>query len=47
MKLNSIYNEISLSFKEVSENPIFEAKELIKHICSLNETDFLFGMVSI
>lgn len=43
MKLNSIYNEISLRFESVSDNPYFEAKELIKHICNLTETEFLLS----
>ena len=43
MKLNTIYSEISARFGEVCENPSFEAKELIKHICSLSETEFLLG----
>ena len=43
MKLNTIYSEITTRLEEVCENPSFEAKELIKHICSLNETEFLLG----
>ena len=43
MKLNTIYSEISARFGEVCENPSFEAKELIKHLCSLSETEFLLG----
>lgn len=43
MKLNTIYSEISARFGEICENPSFEAKELIKHICSLSETEFLLG----
>ena len=43
MKINSVYNEICERFKTVSDNPRFEAKELIKFICKLNETEFLLG----
>ena len=43
MKLNTIYSEISARFGVICENPSFEAKELIKHICSLSETEFLLG----
>lgn len=43
MKLNAIYNNICERFKSVSENPRFEAKELIKYVCNLSETEFLLG----
>ena len=43
MKLKAIYNEISATLEKVCDNPLFEAKELIKSICNLNETEFLLG----
>jgi len=43
MKLNLIYSKAVNLISKVSENPGFEAKELIKHICRLSETDFLLG----
>lgn len=43
MKLNSVCNEITSQLGTVSENPYFEAKELIKHVCCLNETEFLLS----
>lgn len=41
MKLNSVYNEVSDLFKNVCESHNFEAKELIKYVCGIKETEFL------
>lgn len=43
MTLNSIYSKITDKFERICENPSFEAKELIKYVCSLNETEFILG----
>ncbi len=43
MKLNSVCNKITSRLEFVSENPYFEAKELIKYVCCLNETEFLLS----